>query len=66
MQNNREKRGNNDLLYLMRKIYGEVGVKGFYYGLKIDLVRVLPSNAITFIFYEYVKKLFLKKKPKSH
>ena len=66
MQNNREKMGNNNLFDLIRKINREEGLRGFYFGMKIDLIRVLPSNAITFIVYEYVKKLLLKKKSKSH
>lgn len=68
MQDNRENLQNNHknhkLLRLLRKIHRESGIKGFYSGLKIDLIRVLPANAITFIVYEYVKKLLLKKKPK--
>jgi len=32
------------------------GFKGLYSGLRIDLVRVLPANAITFVTFERVKK----------
>jgi hypothetical protein len=32
------------------------GFKGLYSGLRIDLIRVLPANAITFTTFEYVKK----------
>jgi len=32
------------------------GLKGLYSGLKIDLVRVLPANSITFIMFEYIKR----------
>jgi hypothetical protein len=31
-------------------------MKGFYAGLKPDLVRLLPSNTIVFIVYEYMKR----------
>ena len=69
MQDNRENLQNNHenhkLLRLLRKIYRETGIKGFYFGLKIDLIRVLPANAITFIIYEYFRKHLLKKKPKT-
>ena len=69
MQDNREitnsnNHNNHNLMKLIGKIYKETGIKGFYFGLRIDLIRVLPANAITFIVYEYVKKLLLKKKPK--
>jgi hypothetical protein len=32
------------------------GIRGLYSGLRIDLIRCLPANAITFITFEYVKK----------
>lgn len=32
------------------------GIKGLYTGLRIDLIRVLPANSITFIVFEYAKK----------
>lgn len=32
------------------------GFKGLYSGLRIDLVRVLPANAITFMTFERVKR----------
>lgn len=69
MQDNREiveKNGNNgSFLKLVQKIKRENGWKGFYAGLRIDLIRVLPSNAITFVVYEYTKGLLLKKKKKG-
>ena len=34
------------------KTYRKDGIKAFYAGLKVDLVRVLPANTITFIVYE--------------
>lgn len=34
------------------------GWKGFYSGLKPDLMRLIPSNAILFICYEYTKKFW--------
>lgn len=34
------------------------GWKGFYSGLKPDLMRLIPSNAILFICYEYTKKIW--------
>lgn len=68
MQDNREKvevnHTNHGLLKLVKDILKENGLRGFYRGIKIDLIRVLPANAITFIFYEYVKKSLLKKQKK--
>lgn len=34
----------------------EEGVKGLYTGIKFDLIRVLPSNTIMFVVYEYLRK----------
>lgn len=34
----------------------ESGYQGFYSGLKPDLMRLIPSNAILFICYEYTRK----------
>ena len=44
-------------------VYREKGLHGFYGGLKPDLIRLLPSNTIVFIVYEFMKrKLPAKKK----
>lgn len=44
------------LLEVTRMIFREHGLRGFYLGLKPDLIRVVPSNAITFVVYELVKR----------
>jgi solute carrier family 25 folate transporter 32 len=36
---------------IVREVYSKSGVKGFFLGLKPDLIRVIPSNAITFVVY---------------
>jgi len=41
---------------VIKSTYQKEGLKGLYSGLKIDLVRVLPANSITFIVFEYVKR----------
>ena len=38
--------------------YKNEGLLGFYRGLKIDLVRVLPTNTITFLTYEFAHKKY--------
>lgn len=55
MHDNRE---DNDLKLrdVLKKIYHEKGLRGFYLGLKPDLIRVIPSNAIIFVVYELVKR----------
>lgn len=40
----------------MKHIWRENGIVGFYGGLKPDLIRLIPSNAILFIVYEEAKK----------
>jgi len=41
---------------VIKSAYQKEGLKGLYSGLKIDLVRVLPANSITFIMFEYIKR----------
>jgi hypothetical protein len=41
-----------------KHIWKESGIRGFYAGLKPDLIRLIPSNAILFIVYEK-SKIFL-------
>lgn len=41
---------------VIRSTYRREGIKGFYAGLRIDLVRVLPANSIMFVTFELVKK----------
>lgn len=43
-----------------RHIKAENGWKGFYSGLKPDLMRLIPSNAILFICYEYTRIIWKK------
>ena len=42
---------------VVKFIWKERGLQGFYGGLKPDLIRLLPSNAIVFIVYEYMKRI---------
>jgi len=41
---------------IIKSTYQKEGLKGFYAGLRIDLVRVLPANSIMFVVFEFVKK----------
>lgn len=43
---------------VVQYIKKENGFHGFYSGLKPDLMRLIPSNAILFICYEYARKLW--------
>ncbi len=51
-------RAESDLSFakIFSHIYKEKGLHGFYAGLKPDLYRLLPSNTIVFIVYEYMKR----------
>ena len=40
----------------MKDIYNERGIKGFYYGFGIGLIRVLPNNAVLFLSYEFISR----------
>lgn len=41
---------------VFRDIYQKKGTEGFYAGLKPDLLRLVPSNAIVFLVYEFMKR----------
>lgn len=41
---------------LTKKIFHEEGIRGFYRGIGINLTRVVPSSAITFLSFEYISK----------
>jgi hypothetical protein len=51
---------------MIRKTISEEGVKGLYSGLKFDLIRVLPNNAIIFVTYEYLRKSSIMKNLKIY
>lgn len=36
---------------VFKDIYKKQGIKGFYAGMKPDLLRLLPSNTIVFLVY---------------
>jgi len=40
---------------VVRKVWKEEGVQGFYKGLGPNLVRILPSTCVTFLVYENTK-----------
>ena len=48
----------NTITSVIKNTYTKEGLKGLYSGLKIDLIRVLPANSITFLVFEYVKRRF--------
>ena len=60
LQDNRTNlRDTNERMTFMRMLkttFENEGVRGLYSGLRIDLVRCLPANAITFLTFEFVKK----------
>lgn len=44
------------MIGMIKQTVQKEGILGLYSGLRIDLIRVLPANAITFMTFEYVKK----------
>lgn len=44
------------LATVLRDIYSQNGLRGFYRGLSANVLRVLPSTVITFVSYETTKK----------
>ena len=52
MQDQRSRSGSASLLGTLRHILKSRGVVGLYRGLGVNLVRVVPSTAVTFVTYE--------------
>ena len=45
------------LFKLIKEIYHERGITGFYAGFRINLMRILPNTAIMFMSYETFSKV---------
>ena len=45
---------------LIKNIYTERGILGFYAGFKVNLIRILPNTAIMFMCYEYLTRVIAK------
>lgn len=41
---------------VFKDVYNKHGLKGFYAGVKPDLLRLIPSNTIVFLVYEFMKR----------
>jgi hypothetical protein len=44
------------IVKLVRQIYSQRGLAGFYAGFRINLMRILPNTAIMFMCYEYLTR----------
>lgn len=44
------------------QILKKEGILGFYRGIIANILRVTPSAALTFMFFEQIKKILLKKR----
>jgi solute carrier family 25 folate transporter 32 len=49
------------MMKLIKEIYHERGIQGFYAGFRINLVRILPNTAIMFMAYEHLSKIMTEK-----
>jgi hypothetical protein len=45
-----------NMISVIKNIINNSGIRGLYSGLKPDLLRILPSNTIVFMVYEFMKK----------
>jgi hypothetical protein len=46
------------LIKIVKEIYSERGITGFYAGFRINLLRILPNTAIMFMSYETLSRVF--------
>ena len=42
---------------VVRDIYSTRGIRGFYNGIEVAIVRAFPANAALFVGYEFTRKL---------
>lgn len=52
---NAEEKFGRGITGVTRKVWEELGVRGFYRGLGTNVVRVLPATWVTFLVYENVR-----------
>ncbi len=52
-----DSRSPTDLIATTRLIYQREGLVGFYQGVQVSLLRVLPSTVVTFVTYEFLVNL---------
>lgn len=50
---------------LIKEIWHQKGMRGFYSGYTINLVRTVPASAVTLVSFEYFKTYLLEMKRKS-
>ena len=50
-----------NILRLVRDIFREKGILGFYAGFGVNLIRILPNTAIMFTCYEYLSRYLTEK-----
>ena len=50
----------NNLFDCIRKIYLKEGIRGFYTGLSVNIIKCIPGTSIQFVIYDYCKGLFNK------
>ena len=52
----------NGLIDCIKNIYKKNGIKGFYIGLKINMIKCIPGSVIQFTVYDYCKNYFINNK----
>mmetsp|Transcript_24742 Transcript_24742/g.74340 ORF Transcript_24742/g.74340 Transcript_24742/m.74340 type:complete len:274 (-) Transcript_24742:277-1098(-) len=53
------------MVQVYRETYRKYGIKRFYSGLRVNLVRIVPNTAIQFAIYDYGKSLISKYEAKA-
>jgi solute carrier family 25 folate transporter 32 len=44
-----------NLLNVIKGVNKKDGIRGFYAGFYVNLIKILPQNAILFVVYEYLR-----------
>ncbi|QPG75224.1 hypothetical protein FOA43_002574 [Brettanomyces nanus] len=51
-----DERGKRSLMGIVKQIYNQKGIFGFYTGLGVTLCKSIPASAVLFVSYEYIKR----------
>lgn len=55
-----QEKSKTNLINIIKEIYRNQGLKGFYSGYTINLIRTVPASAVTLVSFEYFKTYLLE------
>lgn len=50
---------NNTVMYVIKDLWGQSGIRGFYRGMIPNYMKIIPAAGISFVTYEYIKDFII-------